>query len=307
MRVFLTGGTGLVGNRLIRRLRERNDHIVLLTRRPQAVAERLGKECQIVEGDPMKSGPWMDVVQDCDAVINLAGEGILARRWDADFKALLRDSRVRTTENVVQAIARQPNAPIGSRKVLVNASAIGYYGPLGDEPVTEDHPPGSDILGRICVDWEDATRGAEAAGVRVARVRIGVVLDPEGGALKQLVTPFKMFAGGPAGSGTQWMSWIHYADLVGILLLALDNGNVSGPINGTAPNPVTNKQFAQSLGRALHRPSFVPTPGFALRLMLGEGAHLILTGQRVLPAQALKLGYQFQFPTLDEALADLLR
>jgi len=306
MRVFVTGGTGLIGTRIVRSLRERQDEVVLLTRRPQAARDRFGTDSRIVEGDPMQPGPWMDAVTDCEAVINLAGESIFGRRWSPEFKALLRDSRVKTTEHLVQALARKPLTLAGSPKELVNASAVGYYGMLGDQEVTEEHPPGSDTLARVCVEWEAAARAAEAFGIRVATIRIGVVLDREGGALQQLLRPFRMFAGGPVGSGRQWVSWIHAADLVGIFLLALDHSAASGPINGTAPNPVTNKELAKALGRALHRPSFLPTPAFALRILLGEVATIIATGQRALPKKALALGYAFRFPSLDAALADLL-
>ena len=305
MRVFITGGTGLVGRRLVPRLRERQDAVVLLTRRPQAAREHFGNDCEVVEGDPMQAGSWMDAISSCDAVINLAGESIFNRRWNDEFKALLKDSRVRSTAHVVQALLKNPKSSSGAPKVLVNASAIGYCGPLGDEEISEEHTPGNDTLAQICVDWEKAAQAAEPLGVRVVRARIGVVLDNQGGALVLMARPFKMFAGGPVGSGKQWVSWIHQADLVGILLLALDHSQATGPINGTAPNPLTNKEMAKALGRALHRPSFFPTPAFGLKLALGEVADVITTGQRVLPRQALALGYSFQFPTIDSALADL--
>jgi uncharacterized protein (TIGR01777 family) len=306
MRVFVTGGTGLIGTRLIRQLRERRDSVMLLTRRPAAARERFSGDCTVVEGDPMQPGAWMDAVRDCDAIVNLAGEGIFNRRWDDPFKALLRDSRLKGTENVVQALARSPRTPAGNAKVLVNASAIGYYGFHGDEELTEQDGSGDDFLARLTVDWEKAARAAEPLGVRVVLVRIGLVLDKEGGALAKLLTPFKLGAGGPVGSGKQWVSWIHHADMVGVLQLALDNPNALGPINGTAPNPVTNKELGKALGRALHRPSFMPTPVFALRLALGEVADVVAQGQRVVPKRALALGYPFRFPTIDAALGQIL-
>ncbi len=306
MRVFVTGGTGLIGSRLIRRLRERQDSVVLLSRRPAVARERLGANDKVVEGDPTQPGAWMDALGDCDGVIHLAGENIFGRRWSEDFKALLVESRLKSTELMVQALAKSPRTPRGSSKVLVNASAIGYYGPRGDEELSEEGSAGNDLLAHTCVEWEKAAHKAEESGVRVAMVRVGVVLDKEGGALAQMIRPFKLFAGGPVGSGKQWMSWIHHADLVGVFLLALDDPSATGPIDGTAPNPVTNKDFAKALGRALHRPSFLPTPTWALRMMLGEVTDVIATGQRVLPRKALALGYQFKFPTLDAALADIL-
>lgn len=307
MRVFVTGGSGLIGTRLIRALHGRGDAVVLLTRRPDAVRPALGSVCTLVAGDPMKPGPWTEAVDDCDAVVNLAGENIFARRWNDDFKKVLLDSRVQTTENVVQALARRPRTASGAPKVLVNASAVGYYGPRGDEELTEDSPAGDDFLARICVAWEAAARKAEAQGVRVSLVRIGVVLAKEAGPLAMLLTPFRLGAGGPVGSGRQWMSWVHAADIVGILLLALDNAAAQGPINGTAPQPVTNRDFSTALGRALHRPSFLPTPAFGLKVLLGGVSEIITTGQRVLPRKAQALGYTFKFPSIDAALQDLLR
>jgi uncharacterized protein (TIGR01777 family) len=307
MRVFVSGGTGLIGTRLVRRLLERGDSVTLLTRRPNVAKEHFGDGCKIAEGDPLQAGAWMDVVQDCDAAVNLVGEGIFNKRWNEEFKTLLYDSRVKSAENVAKAIAWNPNPSDGITKTLVNASAIGYYGPHGDEELTEADPPGDDMMARLCVAWEEAAKQAESSGVRVAIVRVGVVLDKEGGALPQMLKPFRTIGiGGPVGSGKQWVSWIHHADIVGIFLLALDSRDASGPINGTAPNPVTNKELAKAQGRALHRPAFLPAPGFALRLALGEVAEVVTTGQRVIPKRALTLGYQFHFPQIDAALADVI-
>src|ERR1043166_497024 len=218
MRIFVTGGTGLIGTRLIRRLRERQDNVVILTRQASAARERLAPDCTIIEGNPTHPGTWMDAVADCEAVINLAGENIFASRWNNESKARMRDSRIKSTENIVQALGRNPGNPsVGKRRILVNASAIGYYGPRGDEELTEESPPGDDFLARACIDWESVARVAETAGVRVVLLRTGVVLDKTGGALAQMLTPFKLFFGGPVGSGTQWVSWIHHDDLVGII------------------------------------------------------------------------------------------
>jgi uncharacterized protein len=306
MRVFVTGGTGLVGRRLVKRLLDRDDQAVILTRRAGHARALFGSNAQIVEGDPMRNGAWMDAVGACDGVIHLAGENVFGRRWNADFKKLLYDSRILSTQFVVEALRRKPQRADGRQKVLVNASAIGFYGPHGDEELTEDSPPGSDFLANLCVEWEKAVRAAESAGVHVAMIRVGVVLDKEGGALAKLLTPFKLGAGGPVGSGRQWMSWIHHADLTSLFLLALDRADAVGPINGTAPNPVVNREFGKVLGRVLHRPSFVWTPSLALRVLVGEAASVIVTGQRVLPKRALELGYSFQYPTLEAALAQIL-
>jgi uncharacterized protein (TIGR01777 family) len=306
MRVFVTGGTGLVGSRLVRALARRGDTVTALTRRPDAARQRLGQGVNIVSGNPIQSGTWMDAVAGCDAVIHLAGENVFARRWNAAFKELLHASRVQSTTNLVQALGQAARTKGGQPKVLVNASAIGYYGPRGEEELNENSPPGDDFLARLCVDWEHAARQAESHGVRVAIVRIGVVLDKEGGALAQMLTPFKLGVGGRTGSGKQWISWIHHEDMAGILLLALDNPMAKGPINATAPNPLPNREFAKALGRALHRPAVLPTPALALRLVLGGVAQLVTTGQRVLPRHALALDYSYRFPTIDAALADIL-
>jgi uncharacterized protein len=307
MKIFVTGGTGLVGSRVIPRLLQRQDKVVVLSRRVAAARERFGKDCTVVEGDPMQPGPWMDALADCDAVIHLAGENIFSRRWNADFKTLLRDSRTKSTANIVQALSKNPRTADGHPKLLVNASAIGFYGPHGDEELGEDSPAGHDFLAKLCVDWEKEAQTASAHGVRVALVRVGVVLDKAGGALAKMLMPFKLGAGGPVGSGKQWMSWIHHEDLVSLFLLPLANAEASGPINGTSPHPVTNKDFGKALGRALGRPSFMPTPTFGLRIMLGEVADVIATGQRVLPRRGLALGHTFRFPDIDSALRDVLK
>ncbi len=305
MRIFVTGGTGLIGTRLVKRLQERGDSVMLLTRRATAVGDRFAG-CTVIEGDPMAAGEWMDAITDCDAVVNLAGENVFGKRWNDDYKRLLRDSRVTTTENVVAALTRRPHTDAGAAKTLVNASAVGYYGPHGDEELDEDTPPGDDVLARICVAWEKSALTAVAAGVRVVLLRIGVVLAREGGALATMLTPFKLGVGGPVGSGKQWLPWVHATDVIGLALFALDNAAAHGPINVTSPNPATNRDFSKALGRALHRPAFMPLPAFAMRLRFGGVSEVILEGQRVLPKQALKLGYQFQFPDLDQALADIL-
>jgi uncharacterized protein (TIGR01777 family) len=306
MRVFLTGGTGLVGTRLLKKLSEGQHDVVLLTRRPDAAREKFGSSLTVVAGDPTQQGEWMDSVAGVDAVVNLAGENLFARRWNDTFIRAIRESRVKSTENVVQALGRNPRMSDGRPKVLVNASAIGYYGPHGDEELTEDSPPGNDIMAGVCVDWEAAARRADSLGVRVALIRIGIVLDKSGGALRQMITPFRMYVGGPVGSGKQWMSWIHNEDLVGLVMLALENVQAAGPINGTALEPVRNKEFAKAMGRALRVTSFLTTPALALRVMLGKVAQVVTTGQRVLPKRAEKLGYDFKFPHIDEALRDAL-
>jgi uncharacterized protein (TIGR01777 family) len=301
MRVFVAGGTGLVGGRLVKRLLERGDQPLVLTRRPEVAQQKWGATCDVVAGDPMVPGAWMDSMRDCAAAVNLVGEGIFNRRWTAAFKEVLHASRVQSTTNIAAALAKNPSV-----KTLVNASAIGYYGSTGDEELTEASPAGTDFLAQACVDWERAALAASAQGVRTVILRVGVVLDLGGGALQKMITPFKMFVGGPIGSGKQYMSWIHHEDMVGLILFALDNRQVDGPMNATAPGAVNNKMFSKALGRALHRPSFMPTPGFMLRVALGPVASVITKGQRVLPKKALDLGYAFKFPDIDRALQDIL-
>jgi uncharacterized protein (TIGR01777 family) len=304
MRIFLTGGTGLVGVRLVRALRNRGNDVVVLSRQSDAW-QRVGLDVEIVVGDPTQPGPWQDQVTACDAVVNLAGAGLFDKRWNPAYKTLIHDTRVRATENVVAALARQPARADGTPKVLVSGSAIGYYGPHGDEELDETSPPGADFTAQVAIAWEAAADAA--AGVRVALIRTGIVLDRRGGALQKLWTPFKLGVGGPVGSGKQFMSWIHHADEVGIILLALDHPDANGPLNATAPQPVTNKAFGKAFGRALGRPAVLPTPAFALRLALGEVAELVTTGQRVLPRRAEALGYQFQYPDIDSALRQIVR
>ncbi len=307
MRVFLTGGTGLIGTRLVARLLGRGDQPVLLTRRYAVARQMFGPECELLEGDPMQPGDWQNKLETCDGVINLAGENIFNKRWSNKFKTLLFDSRIKTTQNVVAGLLRHPMRSDGSRRVLVNTSAIGYYGPHGDEELTEQSPPGNDFLAKLCIEWEKSAGEARQAGLRVPLVRVGIVLDREGGALAQMVTPFKLFVGGPVGNGRQWMSWIHHEDMVGLFLLALDHPQATGPLNGVAPNPVTNRDFSRALGRVLHRPSFLRTPVLGLRVLLGEVAQVVSKGQRVLPTVPLQLGYQYRFPTIEAALADVLK
>ena len=305
MRVFITGGSGLVGSRLKKRLRERGDEVVILTRKPDSVAKEAGVSA--VSGDPSQTGPWMDAVKNADAVVNLVGEGIFNKRWSHDFKEVLIKSRVDSTKNVVTALAASPKRADGSPKVLVSGSAIGYYGPHGDEFLTEASAPGGDFMAKLCIDWEKAANEAKAAGVRVALLRTGVVLDEKGGALAKMLTPFKMFVGGPIGDGKQYMSWIHHDDLTGQILFALDTPSLSGPLNGTAPTPVTNAEFSKALGKTLGRPSIMPTPAFALNLALGEVAAVVTKGQRVIPKASLDAGYRFRFTDLELALADILK
>jgi uncharacterized protein (TIGR01777 family) len=302
MRVFLTGGTGLIGRQLVKRLLERGDQPVVLTRQADKVRRDPAlRAVRFVQGDPSASGSWASEVEGCDAVVNLVGHNIFADRWSARVKRTIRDSRVYATEHVAAAIAAAGSRP----KVLVQASAIGYYGPHGDEPLTESSPSGSDFMAVVCREWEDAAAPVESLGVRLATIRTGIVLAKGEGALGTMAKFFRLPLAAPVGTGRQWMSWIHIDDIVGILLLALDNPEARGPINGTAPNPARNAEFSRALAKALWG-TYLTVPGppnALLQLMLGDVAQVILTGQKVLPEKAQALGYPFRHPELAGALA----
>jgi uncharacterized protein (TIGR01777 family) len=245
-----------------------------------------------------QSGPWAVTLDGADAVINLAGEGIGDKRWTPQRKALLFDSRIAPTRSLVAAIA----ATVVPPPVFISGSAVGYYGPSDDQPKTEASPAGDDFLAHICEDWEAEARRAESAATRVVLLRSGVVLERAGGALPKLIKPFRLFAGGPIGSGRQYMSWIHRIDWVEMVRWVVETPTIAGPLNATAPEPVTNRDFSRALGRALHRPSLLPAPGFAVSLVLGEMAGpLVLTGQRVLPARARSMGFHFRYPDINQA------
>jgi uncharacterized protein (TIGR01777 family) len=297
MRVFVTGATGLIGRALCQALLDKGHQVTALTR--ASAPQGLPTGTRVVQGDPAASGAWQEALAPCDACVNLAGEPVAGGRWTEARKRAIRQSRVAATGAVAEVIAG------GGPSILVSGSAIGYYGSRGDEFLDESAPPGQDFLARVGVDWEAAAAPARRRA-RVVLVRTGLVLSRTGGVLEQMALPFRLFAGGPLGGGSFWQSWIHLADEVGLLLLALENERAEGPMNATAPEPVRNRDFAKALGRALHRPSFLPTPALALRALLGEMADVVVTGQRVLPRKALDLGYRFRFQRVEPALADLL-
>ena len=290
MKVIVAGGSGFIGRALVKSLRDAGHRVQVLSRRPREADE----VAWTPDGDV---GAWAAALDDADAVVNLAGESIASGRWTEPRKTRIRDSRVKATRSLVAAMARARRAP----GVFLSGSAVGYYGPHGDEPVTEQTPPGDDFLARVCRDWEaEALRAGPTT--RVVLLRTGLVLENDGGALPQMALPFRLFAGGPAGSGEQYYAWIHRDDWVAMAGWALRT-HVAGPLNVTAPNPVTNRGFSRTLGRVLRRPAFMPAPAFALRLALGEMADaLLLSGQRALPAAAQAQGFHFEYPTLDTAL-----
>jgi uncharacterized protein len=295
MRVTVTGATGLIGRHLVRRLRERGDEVTVLSRDPDRARDSLGVEA--VSWDPQAEPAPEAALAGRDAVVHLAGESV-AQRWSDEAKRAIRDSRTIGTRNLVSGL----NAAEPRPHVLASASAVGYYGPRGDEPVNESQPPGDDFLAQVCVDWEREADAAAAPGVRVVKLRTGIVLDRNGGALKQMLLPFKAGLGGPVAGGRQYMPWIHADDVVGMYLAALDGEAWSGAVNATAPEPVTNAAFSKALGRTLKRPAIAPLPGFAARLMLGEMSVIVTTGQRAVPKRAQELGYSFAHTQIDEAL-----
>jgi uncharacterized protein (TIGR01777 family) len=299
MRVTITGATGRIGTRLVEALRRRGDEVTVLSRSPEKAAAALGVEAAAWQPE---SGPApAAALAGRDGVLHLASEDV-GQRWHEETKRRLRSSRELGTRNLVAGLAAAEPRP----GVLVSSSAVGFYGPHGDERVTEDTPPGSDFLAQVCVAWEREAAAAEAIGVRVARIRTGVVLDRSGGALARMLPFFRLGVGGPVAGGRQYIPWIHLDDVVGVYLAALDETAWSGPINATAPEPATNREFSKALGRALHRPAIAPVPGFALRALYGEMSGIVTAGQRAVPERPLALGHRFRHPELDEALRSAL-
>jgi uncharacterized protein (TIGR01777 family) len=302
MKILLTGSTGLVGTALAQEL-QRRGHTVCRLIRPGTSTEAIRSSQGFdVQWNPA-TGELGGAAVGADAVVNLAGASIAHGRWTAERKQLLRTSRVDTTRALVNALAKMSARP----RVLVSASATGYYGNRGDELLTEDSAPGADFLGDLAKDWEAEAVKAEVLGIRVVRARFGVLLARHGGALPQIMRPFQFGLGGKIGNGLQWMSWIALEDAVAVLLFALENGHVTGPLNVVSPEPVTNAAFTKALAAVLHRPAFFPAPAFALRLVLGEMADaLLLSSQRAVPAQLQKLNLRFQYPDLRAALTAVL-
>jgi uncharacterized protein (TIGR01777 family) len=305
MKVVISGGTGLLGRLLAADLM-RNGHTVVALSRGARASHNAPLEARRVAWTPDGSAhnAWCVELDGATAVVNLAGESIAGRRWTAAHKARILDSRVLATRSLVAAISQAKTPP----PVFLSGSAVGFYGPRQDEVVDEGTPAGNDFLANVCEQWEAEASRAASAQTRVVCIRTGLVLAREGGALPKMLPPFWLGFGGPVGSGHQYWPWIHWQDWVKLARLAIDAESISGPLNATAPEPVTNANFARALGRAMHRPSAVATPGFALKLLLGEMADaLLLSGQRAMPRKAARLGHPFVFPQLDGALQDLFK
>jgi uncharacterized protein (TIGR01777 family) len=300
MRVTVTGATGLIGAKLVAALQQRGDEVTVLSRSPEKAREALG-DVEAHAWDPIEGQAPEEALAGRDGVVHLAGEPI-AQRWSDEVKRKVLESRDAGTRNLVAGIEAAEPRP----RVLVSASGVGYYGPHGDERVDESSPAGDDFPATVCVAWERAADSAGELGLRVVKIRTGIALAGDGGALAQMLTPFKLGVGGPVAGGKQYMSWIHLDDIVGMYLAALDDATWSGPVNATAPEPVTNEEFSKALGKALHRPAVAPVPKLALKALYGEMATIVVTGQRAVPRRAAELGYSHRHPDLDEALRNAL-
>jgi uncharacterized protein (TIGR01777 family) len=303
--VTVTGATGLIGTRLVAALLDRETQVTILSRDPARARAELG-EIDAVAWDPMSEPAPVEALAGREAVVHLAGAPV-AQRWSAKARQAIRESRVTGTRNLLEGLRDVGRLEVGHRPpTLISSSAIGYYGPHGEEPLDEDAPPGKGFLARVCREWEAESARAAQLGMRVVAVRTGVVLDQRGGALAKMLPPFRLGLGGPVAGGRQYISWIHIEDLLGMMLTAIEDERWRGPMNATAPEPVTNREFSRALGAALRRPAILPVPATALHLLYGEMSEILTTGARVVPAKPLVLGYEFRHPRLQEALSSAL-
>ena len=306
MKVAVAGATGFVGRRLVQRLQAEGHQVVALTRnvdQARQVFSAANHSLEIIAYTPTESGDWQQAIAGCEAVVNLAGEPIAEKRWSLEEKAIILSSRQLVTRKLVEAMQQSSPKP----GVLVNASAIGYYGTSETAVFDEASGPGDDFLAEVCQTWEVEATQVKDAGIRVVILRLGIVLDKDGGALAKMLPAFRLFAGGMIGSGKQWFSWIHRDDVVDLILYALTHPEMAGVFNATAPHPVHMADLSHTLGQVLKRPSWLPVPGFALELMLGDGAKVVLEGQQVLPKHTQEAGFQFRYPTLEQALEQILK
>jgi len=301
MNVVVAGGTGFIGRALCRSLLQDHHRVSVLSRDADRAGPLLGPAVTVYAWSETDDSAWRQAVASADAVINLAGASIADARWTAARKRLIYGSRIESTRRLADAMAAGPVRP----SVFVSASGIGYYGASGDRLFDEDAGPGHGFLAELCVAWEREAQQVESVGIRVVRPRFGMVLAKDGGALSKMLPPFRAFLGGPISPGTQWVSWIHRNDVIGLIDWVLVTPTIRGPVNAVAPHPVSMKEFCRTLGRILHRPSWIPVPELPLKLALGELSTVLTTGQRVMPAAALSAGYRFQHATLDSALGEI--
>ncbi len=300
MKIFIAGGTGYIGQKLVPALIAEGHELSILTR-SQAKAEKLfGDSCQLVEWDLNPESPWAEQISEADALVNLSGENLASGRWTEKRRRLFLQSRIDSTRALVEAVRRARQRP----KVLINSSAIGFYPGSDEKKMTEETPPGKHFLASLCTQWESEALKIRQFDVRVVLLRIGLVIGPDSGLLKKMLPPFRLGLGGPLGDGRQWMSWIHVDDVVGLIQFALQDAHVDGPINATAPAAVRNSEFTAALARVLHRPAVFRVPAVALKLALGEQGKAALMSQRVLPEKALYYGYSFRYTDVEEALRD---
>lgn len=307
MHIVIAGGTGLIGSRLVKSLAADDHQVFVLSRQPEKYKQALPTQVNLVQWDGKSAGDWVRYVDGADVIVNfagenLAGEGFLPDRWTNEKKQKIRQSRSNSAYAIIEALKMAKNRP----PVLLQSSAIGYYGPRGDERIVESSLPGDDFLGRVAVEWEDSTAEAETLGVRRIITRTGLIMADEGGPLERMVLPYKLFGGVYFGDGKQWWSWIHIEDELRALRFLMEHESASGPYNLTAPNPVTNREFGKILGKVMDRPSYMPVPRFAMNLLVGEVATVVVHGQRVVPAKLLELGFSFKYPELKQALEEIL-
>lgn len=305
MRVIITGGTGLIGRALANSLAKDHHEVIVLSRNVNKTSGLAGG-VKVVQWDAKSAQGWGSLADGAGAIVNLAGESIAGegfppQRWTAERKRRIRDSRVNAGKAIVEAISAAQNKPA----VLIQSSAVGYYGTHGDQDITEESTAGSDFLGQICKEWEASTDAVEKMGVRRCLIRTGLVLSSNGGVLPQMALPFRLFAGGPIGSGKQQIPWIHLDDHIAAIRFLIDNPSASGVFNLSAPNPLSNADFGRAIGRALGRPYWLPTPGFAFKIAFGELSMLLLEGQRAVPKRLQEMGFQFKYPEAEAALRDL--
>jgi uncharacterized protein len=302
MRVIITGGTGLIGSALAKNLSKDGHEVIILSRQPEKYKGSLSANVLTTRWNAVDSDGWEHLANGVNAIVNLAGENLSSGRWNQEQKQRFRNSRLNAGEAIVDAVKKVSIKP----GVIIQASAVGYYGPTGDEIIQEDNPPGQDFLAKLCLEWEASTAPVDEMGVRRAIIRTGIPLTTKGGVLPRFLLPSRLFVGGPLGTGDQWFPWLHIKDQVRAILFLIENKVLSGPFNLSAPYPVTNRQFAQNLGQVLNRPSFMRVPSLALKILFGEMATIILDGQRVVPKRLQEAGFEFLFKKVKPALRDLL-